>query len=75
MDYKRIKSYKDYIAIEEVKNFSLKQTFECGQCFRFYKIDDTNYIVVAFEKVMEIIFLYIILMKRMLKIFGLNILI
>ena len=54
MDYKRIKSYENYIAIEEVKNFNIKQTFECGQCFRFYKIDDTNYIVVAFEKVIEL---------------------
>ncbi|SUQ44764.1 hypothetical protein CNEONATNEC32_00395 [Clostridium neonatale] len=36
MDYKRIKSYENYIAIEEVKNFNIKQTFECGQCFRFY---------------------------------------
>ena len=54
MDYKRIKAYEDYIAIEEVKNFSLKQTFECGQCFRFYKINDNNYIIVAFEKVIEL---------------------
>ncbi|MBE6071437.1 MAG: DNA-3-methyladenine glycosylase 2 family protein [Clostridium butyricum] len=54
MDYKRITSYENYIEIEEVKNFKLKQTFECGQCFRFNKIDDNNYIVVAFEKVIEL---------------------
>ena len=51
MDYKRISVNDDYIVIEDVKNFKLKQTFECGQCFRFDKISDTNYVIVAFERV------------------------
>ena len=54
MDYKSIKEYSDYILIEDVKNFNLKQTFECGQCFRFKKISDNNYIIVAFERVIEL---------------------
>lgn len=54
MDYKSIKVKDDCIVIEGVKNFKLKQTFECGQCFRFVKIDDTNYITVAFERVIEL---------------------
>ena len=54
MDYKSIREEKDYILIEGVKNFKLKQTFECGQCFRFHKISDTNYITVAFERVIEL---------------------
>ena len=54
MDYKQIKEYDDYLVIEDVKNFKLKQTFECGQCFRFHKISDTNYITVAFERVIEL---------------------
>ncbi len=54
MDYREIKKYDDYIAIKDVKNFKLKQTFECGQCFRFNKISDTNYIIVAFERVIEL---------------------
>ncbi|WP_294406434.1 DNA-3-methyladenine glycosylase [uncultured Clostridium sp.] len=54
MDYKNIKKCDDYILIEEVKNFKLKQTFECGQCFRFDKISDTNYVTVAFERVIEL---------------------
>lgn len=54
MDYKQIKEYDDYLLIEEVKNFKLKQIFECGQCFRFHKISDTNYITVAFERVIEL---------------------
>lgn len=54
MDYKQIKEYDNYLVIEEVKNFKLKQIFECGQCFRFHKISDTNYITVAFERVIEL---------------------
>lgn len=54
MDYKSIKAKDDYIVIEGVKNFKLKQTFECGQCFRFVKINDINYITVAFERVIEL---------------------
>ena len=54
MDYKNIKVNEDNIVIEGVKNFRLKQTFECGQCFRFHKINDTNYITVAFERVIEL---------------------
>lgn len=54
MDYKSIKAKDDYIVIEGVKNFKLKQTFECGQCFRFKKISDINYITVAFERVIEL---------------------
>ena len=54
MNYKNIKIHEDKIVIEGVKNFKLKQTFECGQCFRFHKISDTNYITVAFERVIEL---------------------
>ncbi|MDO5518534.1 MAG: DNA glycosylase, partial [Clostridium sp.] len=54
MDYKNIKIDEDKIIIEGVKNFKLKQTFECGQCFRFDKISDTNYVTVAFERVIEL---------------------
>lgn len=54
MDYKRIVVNEGCIQIEGVKNFSLKQTFECGQCFRFKKINDNNYIIVAFGRVIEL---------------------
>lgn len=54
MDYRHIKINEDSVVIEGVKNFKLKQTFECGQCFRFHKISDTNYITVAFERVIEL---------------------
>ena len=54
MDYRDIKINEDSVVIEGVNNFKLKQTFECGQCFRFHKISDTNYITVAFERVIEL---------------------
>ena len=37
----------------KTKDFDLKQTLECGQCFRFKKIEDYHYIVIA-KGVLEI---------------------
>lgn len=54
MDYKAVKSYDDYIVIEGVKNFKLKQIFECGQIFRFYEILENDFIVIAFGKLIEV---------------------
>ena len=55
MDFKNIKFNDDKVIIEGVKNFNIKQILECGQCFRWDKISDTNYIVIAFERVIEVI--------------------
>ena len=33
--------------IKEITDFDLEQTLECGQCFRFYKQDEEDYVVVA----------------------------
>jgi N-glycosylase/DNA lyase len=54
MDYRTIKSYDDYIIIEEVENFKLKHIFECGQIFRFEEIQENNFIVIAFGKLIEV---------------------
>lgn len=54
MDYKNIKYIDDKVILEEVKNFNIKQILECGQCFRWDKISETNYIIIAFERVLEI---------------------
>lgn len=35
------------VIIENVKNFDLDQTFDCGQCFRFEKINETFMGIVA----------------------------
>lgn len=33
--------------IEDFRDFNLEQTLECGQCFRFHKIKNNEYIVIA----------------------------
>lgn len=38
------------IIIKGIKNLSLKQTFECGQCFRFNEAEDESYVGVAMGK-------------------------
>ena len=55
MDFNRVKFENNEVIIEEVKNFNIKQILECGQCFRWKKISDTNYIGVAYGKVIEVI--------------------
>ncbi len=55
MDYKEVLEKDDHIIIKEVSNFNIKQILECGQCFRWEKISDYNYIVVAKRQVIEIV--------------------
>lgn len=55
MDYKEVTYKEDRIIIEKVKNFNIKQIVECGQCFRWEKISDYNYIGVAYGKVIEVL--------------------
>lgn len=54
MDYKGVKSYDDYVVIEDVENFKLKHIFECGQIFRFEEIEENHFIVIAFGKLIEV---------------------
>lgn len=39
MDYKAIEERENGILLKEVKNFHPKHIFECGQCFRWNRID------------------------------------
>ena len=55
MDYKEVIQKENYIIIKETKNFNIKQILECGQCFRWERISDKNYIIIAKRKVIEII--------------------
>ena len=50
--------------INELKDFDLEQTLECGQCFRFYKLDKEEYVIVAKNK-MKINLYFIILQRKM----------
>lgn len=55
MDYKNIKIEENQILLQGVKNFNIKQILECGQCFRWEKVSDNDYIGVAFGRVIEVI--------------------
>lgn len=56
MDFKEVIQLDDNsIMIKGVKNFNIKQILECGQCFRWEKISDTNYIIVAYRRVIEVV--------------------
>lgn len=50
----RIREEKGNTIIEDVKDFDLSQTLECGQCFRFYKQNENDYVVVAYNKLLHI---------------------
>lgn len=54
MDFKNVVFEEDKAIITGVKNFDIKQILECGQCFRWDKISDTDYIIVANSRVIEI---------------------
>lgn len=51
MKYRRI---ENNIIIEELNDFDLEQTLECGQCFRFEKLMNHEYIIVAHHKILRI---------------------
>ena len=55
MNYTNIIEKENSVILENVKDFNIKQILECGQCFRWEKITDTNYIVVAYRRVIEVI--------------------
>ena len=55
MDYREIIESNDSLIIKGVKNFNIKQILECGQCFRWQRVTDTDYIVVSNRRVIEII--------------------
>lgn len=55
MDFKEVVFEDNKIILKETKSFNIKQILECGQCFRWDKITDENYIVVAYGKVIEVL--------------------
>jgi len=40
----------DGVAISELKNFDIGEILECGQCFRFDKLGDMEYSLIAYDK-------------------------
>jgi N-glycosylase/DNA lyase len=46
----KIRKGNDYIDLIGLNDFSLKDTFECGQCFRWKLISENKYIGIAYGK-------------------------
>lgn len=44
---------KDYI-IKNPADFNLKETIECGQCFHFNRIDENEYVLIAYGHMLHI---------------------
>lgn len=54
MDFGNIKEFDNGVILEDIKNFELPHVFDCGQCFRWNKQSNGNYIGVAFGRVIEV---------------------
>lgn len=54
MNFDKIEFIDDKVILRNVKDFNIKQTFECGQCFRWEKEAENRYIGVAHSRVLEI---------------------
>lgn len=54
MDFKEILEKDNKVVLKGIKNFELPHIFECGQCFRWNKEENGNYIGVAFQRVIEV---------------------
>lgn len=50
----RILKENENTIVEGIKDFDLSQTLECGQCFRFYKQDEQDYVIVAYKHMLHI---------------------
>jgi len=55
MDYTSVIYKSDKVILEGVINFNIKQVVECGQCFRWEKANELDYIGVAHGKIIEVI--------------------
>ncbi|NMM65443.1 DNA-3-methyladenine glycosylase 2 family protein [Clostridium sp. P21] len=54
MDFSSIKCFENGVIVKDVKNFELTHIFDCGQCFRWHKQENGNYIGVVYGRVIEI---------------------
>ena len=50
----RVEERDGNVILIEVCDFNVQQIFECGQCFHFKKIDEMEYVTVAFERALHI---------------------
>lgn len=50
----KVEKFEQGIIVKDIENFRPSDTFECGQCFRWNKIQKDTYIGVAYDKVLEV---------------------
>lgn len=50
----RVEERDGNVILTNVCDFNVQQIFECGQCFHFKKIDEMEYVTVAFERALHI---------------------
>lgn len=55
MDFKEVIFEDNKVILEGVKNSNIKQILECGQCFRWEKKSELDYIVIAYGRVIEVV--------------------
>jgi len=51
MDYT---AKKNKIILKSPKSFNIKEILECGQVFRFFKLEENNYKIIAFGKALNV---------------------
>jgi len=54
VDFKEVIEEEGKVILKDIKNFELPHIFDCGQCFRWNRQDNNNYIGVAFGRVIEV---------------------
>lgn len=54
MDFEKLEAAENGVILRKIKNFELKDVFDCGQCFRWNKTETGSYIGVAYGKVIEV---------------------
>jgi N-glycosylase/DNA lyase len=55
LDYKDIEVKENFVLVKGVANFDPVHIFECGQCFRWNKVSDNDFIGVAYGRVIEVV--------------------
>jgi len=50
----KITEFKDKLVLEQVADFDVGQTLECGQCFNFEKLKENEYVVLALGHLLHI---------------------
>ena len=50
----KISKKKSDIYLSDIENFNIEDILECGQCFRFHKLGDKKYVIIAHKRELTI---------------------